>query len=92
VTFAIERTLPGRLTRGRCTAPTRNDRRHPACTRLVMLPGTIALAGVAGANAFTITGKVGRHTLGPGSYRLLATPTTGGRAGNQQQTTFQITP
>ena len=92
VTFAIERTLAGRLTRGRCSAPTRNDRRHRACTRVVMLRGTIALAGVAGADAFTVTGNIGRHALGPGSYRLLATPTIGGRAGNQQRTTFQIIP
>ena len=36
VTFAVERELPGRLTRGRCAAPARSDRRHRPCTRPVM--------------------------------------------------------
>jgi hypothetical protein len=53
---------------------------------------TIAVPGLAGADTFTITEAIAGHHLGPGSYRLLATPTTGGRAGNQQQATFQITP
>ena len=92
VTLAIERALPGRLTRGHCTPPTHSDRGHRACTRLVTLPATITLPGVAGADTFTFTAAIGGHTLGPGSYRLLATPTTGGRAGNPQQATFQITP
>jgi len=91
VTFAIERALPGRMTRGRCTAP-HSDRRHRACTRLVTLPGSITLAGVAGADAFTFTGAISAHPLEPGSYRLLATPTTGASAGKQQQTTFEINP
>ena len=91
VTFAIERAFPGRLTRSGCTVRTRSDRRHRRCTRLVALPGTLALGGVAGANSFTLPGAFGGHTLEPGSYRLLATPALDGRAGNQQQTTFQIT-
>jgi hypothetical protein len=79
------------MTRGRCTPPTRRDRRHHRCTRLKLLPGTIALPGLTGVNSFTFTGAIGGHALGPGSYRLLASPTTDGRPGNQQQTTFQIT-
>ena len=91
VTFAVERALPGPLTHGHCTPPTHSDRRHRACTRLVTLPGTITLPGVAGDDTFTFTGAIGGHPLEPGSYRLLATLTTGGRAGNHQQATFQIT-
>jgi streptogramin lyase len=90
VTFAIERALPGRLTRSGCTALTHGDRRHRRCTRLVTLPGTIALAGVAGVNSFLLSGAIGGRPLEPGSYRLLATAALDGRAGNQQQTTFQI--
>jgi hypothetical protein len=33
---------------------------------------------------------IGGHTLEPGSYRLLANAGLDGRAGNQQQITFQI--
>ena len=57
----------------------------------MVLPGTIVLGGVAGVNSFTLPGAIGGHTLEPGSYRLLATPALDGRAGNQQQTSFQIT-
>jgi hypothetical protein len=58
----------------------------------VLLHGTTAVLGTAGADAFTFTGAIAGHTLGPGSYRLLATPTTDALAGNPQQATFQITP
>ena len=91
VTFAIERALPGRLTRGRCTAPTRSDRRHRPCTRQVMPLGTTVINRGVGANAFTFTGKVDGRSLLPGSYRLSATPTADGIAGQQQQTTCEIT-
>ena len=90
VTFAIERVLPGRLTRGRCTAPTRSDRRHRTCTRPVTLRGTSVIKGAAGVDAFTFTGRIDGRTLVPGSYRLLATPTADGIAGQQRQTTFEI--
>ena len=90
VTFAIERVLPERLTRGRCTAPTRSDRRHRTCTRPVMLRGTSVINGAAGTDAFTFTGRIDGRALVPGSYRLLATPTTDGIAGQQRQTTFEI--
>jgi hypothetical protein len=88
-TFAIERALP-RLTRGRCTAPTRGDRRHRLCVRAVMLGGTTVIDGGAGAEAFTCTGKTDGRALLPGSYRLLVPPTTDGIAGQQQQTTFEL--
>ena len=90
VTFAIERELPGRLTRGRCMAPTRSDRHHRRCTRSVVLRGTTVIAGRAGTDAFTFTGRIGGRALVPGRYRLLATPSTDGIAGQQRQTTFGI--
>ena len=90
VTFAIERVLPGRLTRGRCTAPTRSDRRHRTCTRPVTLRGTTVINGPAGVDAFTVAGRIDGRTLVPGSYRLLATPTADGIAGQQRQTTFEL--
>jgi streptogramin lyase len=92
VTLTIQRAFPGRVIHGRCQAPTRNNHRHRGCTRLATLPSTIVLTGVTGANAFAFTAATSGHPLGPGSYRLLATPTTDGHTGNQRQTTFQITP
>ena len=90
VTFAVERAVPGRLSRGRCTAPTRSDRHHRRCTHSVVLRGTTVIAGGAGTDAFTFTGKIGGRALIPGSYRLLATPTADGIAGQRQQTTFEL--
>jgi len=39
--------------------------------------GKIVKSGHAGANHFTFNGKFGGHALGPGTYRLIATPTNG---------------
>jgi hypothetical protein len=55
-----------------------------------MLGGSTAISGASGADAFTLTGKIDGRALVPGSYRLLANPTTDGIAGQQQQTTFEI--
>jgi hypothetical protein len=77
--------------RGHCQPPTRSGRRHRRCTRLLTLPGAIALSGVAGVNPLTFLGAMGGRALGSGRYRLLATPTTDGRAGITRQTSFQIT-
>jgi hypothetical protein len=90
VTFSIERALPGQLTLGRCTRTHPKRPPAPPCTRLVMLRGTTVINGGAGADAFTFTGKIDGRVLVPGSYLLLATPTTDGIAGQQQQTTFEI--
>jgi hypothetical protein len=92
VSLTIQRALPGRMTKGRCQAPTPNNHRHRGCTRLTTLPGTIALGDAAGDNTYRFTAAIGGHTLRPGNYRLLATPTTDGHTGNPQHTTFQITP
>jgi hypothetical protein len=91
VTLTVERALPGALVTGHCQVRTRENHRHPSCARLVMLPGTIVLAGVPGADAFAFTAAIGGRALGPGSYRLLATPTSDGRAGTQRQAAFRIT-
>ena len=77
-------TLAGRRVGGRCQPSSR-------CTRPLMLRGTTVINGGAGANAFTFTGRIDGGALVPGSDRLLATPTTDGIAGQQQQTTFEIT-
>jgi hypothetical protein len=65
-------------------------RKRP-CTRPVMLRRTTVTDGVAGADAFTFPGKIDGRALVPGSYRLLGTPASDGIAGQQQQTTFEIT-
>src|ERR1700760_3709350 len=60
-------------------------------TRPGMLRGTTVIDGVAGADAFTSMGKIDGRALVPGSNSLLRTPASDGIAGQQQQTTFEIT-
>ena len=90
VTVRVQRALTARTTRGRCTPPARRDRQN-RCSSLQTLPGALAVRGLAGVNSLRLPGVIGGHPLRSGSYRLLATPTTHGRAGNRQHTTFQIT-
>ena len=60
-------------------------------TRPVMPRRTAVIDGVAGADASTFTGKIDGRALVPGSNSLLRTPASDGIAGQQQQTTFEIT-
>jgi YVTN family beta-propeller protein len=78
VTFTLKRQAAGLSVNSRCVKPTTKDRKRKKCTRLVTVPGKIMKTGKAGSNQFTFNGKFGGHTLDPGTYQLIATP-TGGR-------------
>ena len=41
------------------------------------VPGTLTLAGQAGANKSSFDGTIGGHQLGSGTYQLIATPAGG---------------
>jgi hypothetical protein len=77
VSLSLKHQVPGRKINGRCVNPTKKNRKHSKCARLVNVPGTLTLAGQAGANQSTFNGKIGGHQLGPGSYQLIATPAGG---------------
>jgi hypothetical protein len=77
VTITIRRVLPGRLSKGRCAAPSGKNRTHQRCTRLVPIRGGLTESGTPGSDRFTFDGRIGGHKLGPGSYRLIATPSFG---------------
>jgi hypothetical protein len=77
VTLTLKRQVAGRRVNGRCVKPTTENRKHRKCTRLVNVPGTLTLAGRAGANQSTFNGKIGGDQLGPGAYQLIATPVGG---------------
>ena len=81
VMITIQRILDGRTVKGHCVAPTRANRTNRRCTRLSTLPGAITRNGGAGAAKFTFNGRIGARRLGPGTYRLTATPTASGRTG-----------
>jgi hypothetical protein len=62
------------------------------CTRFVRVRGSFAVNGSAGSNKFRFTGRLRRHALRPGSYRLVATPreTTGGATGSPVRVRFSV--
>jgi hypothetical protein len=77
VTLTLKRQVAGRNVNGRCAKPTTGNRKHSKCARLVNVPGTLTLAGRAGANQSSFNGKIGGHQLGSGAYQLTATPAGG---------------
>jgi hypothetical protein len=74
VTFRLALNSAGREVDGKCVKATTRNHKHPRCMRTVALPGNITVAGIAGADRYMFNGKIGGHTLAPGSYRLIATP------------------
>jgi hypothetical protein len=77
VTFRVRRLLPGVRSAKRCVARTRKHPRGRRCTRPVPVKGSIKRPSTAGANTFKFMGRIGRHALAPGRYRLTATPAGG---------------
>jgi hypothetical protein len=81
VTFTVERVLAGVKHGHSCVSPSHGSTHGKRCTRDVLLHGSFAHAGVAGANSLRFTGRVHGHALAPGSYLLIATYNgAGGRA------------
>jgi hypothetical protein len=94
VRFTVQQRQPGRYTgkgrKRRCVAQTRKNAKAKKCTRLVTLRGSFARSGLAGANGFRFTGRLGGKTLKPGTYTLVATPMANGKAGHAATATFRI--
>ena len=89
--FTVLRSRPGRKANGgRCVKPTKANRKARKCTRLVPVSGSFTRAGSAGANSFRFTGRLAGHKLKAGKYRLVATPSVGGKIGRAASVPFQI--
>ena len=89
VTFTVQRLVRGVRHGKRCVKPRGHGGRR--CTRVVRVRGSFALKGVAGANKFRFTGRLRRHALPRGSYRLVATPKeTAGATGSAVRVRFTI--
>jgi hypothetical protein len=86
VTFTLKRQTPGRNVWGRCVKSTKSNSGHKRCTRSTGLSGKIAQRGKAGANEFIFNGRIGGHTIGAGTYELIATP----RGGTPATAIFKI--
>ena len=93
-TFAVRRATAGMKTQqGVCVKPPKGKAVKPSkrCTRYVAV-GTFTHADRAGANKFFFTGRVRGKTLKAGSYRLDATPQSGGKNGKTVSVKFRIVP
>jgi hypothetical protein len=83
VTFTIQTSQPGRISKLRaCIRQTRANRHARRCTRRVVL-GSFTEHGNAGANHFHFTGRLNGHALPAGSCTLIATPRASGVTGFQ---------
>lgn len=90
VRFTLHRVIHGRQVGRRCHAPARSNRNARRCTQYVAVPGRLTLTGHAGNNTLRFSGRLSGHTLSPGDYQLIATPTANGYAGASRRTTFTI--
>ena len=91
VRFSVIQPQPGRKARGgRCVTPTKRNRKAGKCTRLLTIPGSFVQTARAGTNRFRFTGRLRGRRLTPGGYRLVATPTAGGKAGRAASASFRI--
>jgi hypothetical protein len=89
--FTVVQPRVGRKARNRrCVKPTRANRHAARCTRFVAVRGSFKRAGTAGANSFLFTGRMAGRNLKPGKYKLVATPTAGGKKGRAARSRFRI--
>jgi hypothetical protein len=72
-----------------CVKPTKTNRKRKRCIR-VTLKGSFTRNGIAGRNSFHFSGRLHGRKLTPGRYRLVATPSAGGRKGKAISSGFRI--
>ena len=88
--FTLKRQVRGRRVNARCVKPTHDNRKRRPCGRLIRVPGTITIRAAVGMDKFTFRGRIGGRRLGPGVYRLTATPQANGRVGTAKTIAFKI--
>lgn len=88
--FTVLKPRRGVRHAGRCLKPGRG-RSGRACTRYVAV-GSFRHHDTRGNNSFHFTGRVARHKLAAGLYRLRALPSFGGRKGHAAHRRFRIVP
>jgi hypothetical protein len=86
LTLTVQRAITGHLAHHRCVTAKRGARHARRCTRFAALPGRTIRHGHAGPNVFAYV----RRIFAPGVYRLLVTPSLGGRAGTPATVPFRV--
>jgi hypothetical protein len=94
VRFTVSQRVKGRKgkhgKKRACAKPTKKNRKRGRCTRVVTLNGSFTRNGGAGKNSFHFSGRLNGRKLKPGRYRLVATPSAGGRKGKPTSVGFRI--
>jgi uncharacterized delta-60 repeat protein len=91
-TFSVQRAVAGVRRGGKCVRPATKDgtRKARRCTRYVAVKGTFTHRDTAGANAFRFSGRLKGRRLAPGSYRLVAQPSSPAGKGTKKTAAFRI--
>jgi FG-GAP-like repeat len=94
VRFTVQHAVQGRRAghgkKARCEPQTKHKRNARKCTRVVTLAGAFTQAGKGAANSFHLSGRLNAHTLAPGTYTLVATPSAAGKTGRAMAADFRI--
>jgi len=89
-TFLVQRPTAGRRAHGGCVRPSPRNHGHARCTRWIDV-GSFSHGDRRGRNRFHFTGRVGRHALRAGRYRLRVTPRNAAGAGPTVHARFKVT-
>jgi alpha-tubulin suppressor-like RCC1 family protein len=93
-TFTVQRVLAG-VTKGSgkhksCVARPKHAKKGAKRCTLYKRIGSFTHADAAGANKFRFIGRIGGHTLKPGSYRLVAVSLSAGGKSSAKTVAFKI--
>lgn len=89
-TISVQRPAAGTPKRRRCVTLPKGAKPRPRhCTRYLTIT-SLTHDDHAGVNRLRFTGRVARHKLPPGRYRLLAIARNGARTSAPRQVRFQI--
>ncbi|MFL5847021.1 MAG: TolB family protein [Solirubrobacteraceae bacterium] len=88
--LTVARLRPGRRAGKHCAAPSKANRRAKRCTRFIAA-GALHQATAAGSQSRRFSGRIGKHALSPGRYRLSvrATDAAGNRS-KPRSATFRV--
>jgi hypothetical protein len=79
VHFGVERAAAGRRSGKLCVKPTKKNRKAKKCTRYLRMAGGFDVVAGGGQHSFTFKGRLKGKRLRPGSYRLVASISSGVR-------------
>ena len=88
--FTVEKESAGRKKGRKCVKQTPRNRKAKKCKLYKAVRGSFTHSGKAGSNSFKFTGRVGRKSLKPGTYRLVAVATAGSSKSTIKQASFRI--